>query len=156
MSSECIAKEKIMKTSELKKYLSSRWVFEETEYSIRVKGFVTVNKHNGIMTIETCCITSKGNGTELLKKMIEYTETPIEEREEEKKYYLRSIINYSKNFDKHYIKFDCSKKEYYFFETNHDSGYAIESKFTDKQISEMPIEIQKAIECGFLKKVLVE
>jgi hypothetical protein len=100
-----------MKTSELKKYLSSRWVFEETEYSIRVKGFGTVNKHHGIMTIETCYMTLKGNRTELLKKMIEYTETPIEEREEEKKYYLRSIINYSKNFNNHYIKFDRSKKE---------------------------------------------
>lgn len=43
----------------------------------------------------------------------------------------------------------------YFFEESLETK-KFKTKFTDKQISEMPIEIQKAIECGFLRKVLVK
>jgi len=43
----------------------------------------------------------------------------------------------------------------YYFD-NDKEAYGIQTRFTDKQISEMPIEIQKAIECGFLKKVEVD
>ena len=145
-----------MKTSELKKWLDQNGhdYSDENDY-IEVHDLLRIAKFKSEIYMIDSSIDND-YFEKLLIKSLEYNATPISEREEEKKYYLCSIINYSKNFDNHYIKFDCSKKEYYFFENYYGYGYATESKFTDKQISEMPIEIQKAIECGFLKKVEVE
>ena len=43
----------------------------------------------------------------------------------------------------------------YFFDTEIEA-YGIQTRFTEKEISYMPTEIHKAIECGFLEKVEVE
>jgi hypothetical protein len=68
----------------------------------------------------------------------------------QKRYYIRLPEYFYESFS--YL--NIGNKETFFEESLETKMY--KTKFTDKQISEMPIEIQKAIECGFLRKVLVK
>ena len=75
-----------MKTSEFKKRL------EELSYKVTLKRgmFLDISTHHGKHCAEICIVSKffalNTVSLELAKLCIEYVETPIEEREEEKKY----------------------------------------------------------------------
>ena len=74
---------------------------------------------------------------ELIKKIeqwaIEYGRTPIEERKEEKKYYLRlSIFSYN---EWNYLKLERVTEKYLFGSEEEIEGY--QTQFTQKEIEEL-------------------
>lgn len=141
-----------MKTNELRKWLiKSGFGFEEYETSIIINGLLTIYKESQALTIYDES-WQKGIGLELLNKAIEYTKTPVSEREDEKKY--RIITNYTFWKDSEYLTLILNQNKHYFsiFDTNSEIYQRI---FTQSEIDNFPKEIKGAIECGFLRKVEV-
>lgn len=71
---------------------------------------------------------------EYYEVIFEYLMTPIEEREEEKKYYLRH-----KGFSDRYLTYDLETDKYYINLGIENDYYGnIKSKFTQSEINEIP------------------
>ena len=83
-----------------------------------------------------------------MKAIIEYVETPIEKREEVKKYYFELCDGIDKNEDDRYLTVDVHDGVFFL--------YKYKRIFTENEINSFPKEIKGAIECGFLKKVEVD
>lgn len=143
-----------MKTSELRKWLQeNNMFFRENELTIGILDSVTVDKkYPNKIRVSTNMFGT--NGINMLKKMIEYAETPIEKREDEKKYYVRLNDYFYKGSDLNYMKCDEQDKEFCF--SDNQEFHTVITKYTEKQINEFPSEVKGAIECGFLKKVEVD
>ena len=141
-----------MKTSELKKHIQDlKLECQETDDSILIDPIMKIFKNfDGFITLHD--VYNIPILYKLIKLAIEYSETPISEREEEKKYNL--VLFDSIKAEWKTFNYRVNEKDYVFHGKTNTISYITE--FTDKQISEMPIEIQKAIECGFLKKVEVK
>ena len=137
-----------MKTSELKKWLDEKgWIYEEDELSIIIHGVLVISKNHKEIEFYYR-IWSEENGLDLLNKVLEYTNTPISEREYEKKYYIHQPIN------NQYLNYDIKNKFYFMFEPTNTHDF--KTIFTQQEIDNFPAEIKGAIECGFLRKVEVE
>ena len=126
-----------MKTKELvKKIRDLGYKVEEDEYEIKSYGDVGLSytifkKYMGLVMEDTLLVSSKG--VEELKSIIEYLETPLEEREEEKKYYLR-LPDWAN--DDCYLNFIVESDSYLFCD-NCDS-LSFKTLFTQTEISNIP------------------
>lgn len=134
-----------MKTKELKKIVENyKYTFIKNEFGIEVRNVhrelvLSMSKNDIIYVGAEFCLGTK-KIKDVMKALIEYSETPIEEREEEKKYYIHladCVLNYDG-----YIGFNPIAR-------------AVQ-QYTKSEIDNFPPEIKGAIECGFLKKVEVE
>ena len=137
-----------MKTSELRKWLKeNNMFFRENELTIGILDSVTVDKkYPNKIRVSTNMFGT--NGINMLKKMIEYAETPIEKREDEKKYYIKLYDGMDENEDDRYLTVDVHDGVFFL--------YKYKRIFTENEINSFPKEIKGAIECGFLKKVEVD
>ena len=134
-----------MKTSELKKWLiKNDFIFDEYETSIIINGLLKIYKETQTLKIYEES-WQEGLGLELLNKAIEYTNTPLNEREDEKKYLVKTSIPTMSDF---VIYLNSEENEFILF--------PISQKFTQQEIDNFPAEIKGAIECGFLRKAEVE
>ena len=138
-----------MKTSELRKIVEEHgYTFQKAEDFICISYFglekMKLDLQNHSITL---CVNTYLN-TQSIKKimdaLIEYSLTPLNEREDEKAYYIKISDDILKfvNTNKIYVGFN-----YFALAT---------STVTQKQIDNFPAEIKGAIECGFLKKIEVE
>jgi hypothetical protein len=137
-----------MKTSELRKWAEDNG-FKKEMLEESIKSFDLLN---GLHELQ------KRMGIQLIRKVLDYIETPISEREDEKKYYIELGERLDKHDDKRYLNLDHDDGIFFLHDEIgdiDDSGnyYAI---FTQQEIDNFPKEIKGAIECGFLRKVEVE
>jgi len=142
-----------MKTSELKKWLDEKgWIYEEDELSIIIHGVLVISKNHKEIEFYYR-IWSEENGLDLLNKVLEYTNTPLNEREDEKKYCIKSYNDVTPS--DRYLSLSIFAKIFYFSMFDYDeTNY--QRIFTQSEIENFPAEIKGAIECGFLRKVEVE
>ena len=135
-----------MKTSELKKWLDQNGhdYSDENDY-IEVHDLLRIAKFKSEIYMIDSSIDND-YFEKLLIKSLEYNATPISEREEEKKYYVESMIKGSGGSTLRLLK-TCDG---YFL---HEMTY---SYFVENDFFYLPKQFQVAIECGFLKKVEVE
>ena len=141
-----------MKTSEFKKHIQDlKLEFKETDDFILIEPIIKIfKKFDGFITLHD--VYNLPTLYKLIKLATEYSETPISEREEEKKYY----IVLSEHFELGWQTLNYEvEKNCYIFHSKPDLKLH-KTEFTDKEILEMPFNIKRAIECGFLKKVEVE
>ena len=133
-----------MKTSELKKIVEDNgYRFESKEDYLFILekfggAFVCISKTDYELHIKKEC------PKEFVKSIIEYAYTPLEEREEEKKYYLKSKLK------------DRDLNELFVVNggTLHDNerylSPTVRNQFTQKEIDEMPFDT------NFFQKVEVK
>ena len=131
-----------MKTSELKRILREDCaeVFSESEHSIYGVFWTVWKKEQRLVVrgfVPLGIITTLGK----------YHNTPISEREDEKKYYIHQPIN------NQYLNYDIKNKFYFMFEPTNTHDF--KTIFTQQEIDNFPAEIKGAIECGFLRKAEV-
>ena len=144
-----------MKTSELRKWLiKNDFMFDEYETSIVINGLLTIYKETQKLKIYDES-WQEGIGLELLNKAIEYTNTPLNEREEEKKYRIElaeiceGVLSREGMSTKIYSMSSIIK-------STESTKIIFKEIFTQQEIDNFPAEIKGAIECGFLRKVEVE
>ena len=139
-----------MKTSELKRILREDCVevFSEHERTIYGVGF-TVWKTEQKLVVRG--IIPLG----VIKVLGEYTNTPLNEREDEKKYLIELFEKANTGLETKYLKYDTSKMKFYFSD-NVNENNQFKTTFTQAEIDNFPAEIKGAIECGFLRKVEVK
>ena len=144
-----------MKTSELKKWLDEKgWIYEEDELSIIIHGVLVISKNHKEIEFYYR-IWSEENGLDLLNKVLEYTNTPISEREDEKKYRIElaeiceGVLSREGMSTKIYSMSSIIK-------STESTKIIFKEIFTQQEIDNFPAEIKGAIECGFLRKVEVE
>ena len=121
-----------MKTNELKKWLTKNNIpFKEYDKVIEVTGLARVLK-TSVAAVKIYDVTLLyPDKIKCLEKILEYAKTPLEEREEEKKYLLRTPFN-----DCIYLNF--YKDSYMFAGKIQEAGY--QTKFTQKEIDAMPFD----------------
>lgn len=85
---------------------------------------------------------------ELFFLLVDYADTPVEEREEPKKYYIRQ--KYIRN-DWNYLNYNTDSKEWDF--SSSDETYTFRVQFT---LSELPDWVHEMLEQGHLIKEEVE
>ena len=137
-----------MKTSELKKWLDENFIkYHEDENYFKSANYWSVQKD------EKWLVFFNEINNKLAEKIVEYYNTPLKEREDEKKYRIRIDNTLSKEDD--YLTLILNQNKYYFsiFSTNSEIYQRI---FAQQEIDNFPAEIKGAIECGFLVKVEVE
>jgi hypothetical protein len=104
----------------------------------------------------------KNNGIQLIRKVLDYIETPLNEREDEKKYTIETCNDVLKSNKYLTLRVDKTTNQpilpnkFYFSLFNFDEDYHYQRIFTQSEIDNFPSEIKGAIECGFLRKVEVE
>lgn len=125
-----------MKTSEFRQYLTSKWAFTEDENRFLINGVAIVSKNNSKLHL-LVPLDLEGGGRELFDKIVEYTKTPIEEREEEIKYYRLMLPDgFSRQF--RFLNYDINR-EHYVFSSSLELGNN-QIKFTQKEIDGMPFD----------------
>ena len=126
-----------MKYKEFREYLKGT-DFELIEDDVLIQvntdglGCVKIakNRHGQIMLPHT---VERPEQLELIKKAIELAETPLAEREEEKKYYLRHrFINYS-DAEKYFNYFEYFEKNFIKLNDRRE-GPHYKTKFTEAEI----------------------
>lgn len=139
-----------MKTKELKKIAEDhKYTFIKNEFGIEVRNIheklvLRLSTNDTIYVGEGFCFGTKKIKS-VMKALIEYSETPIEEREDEKKYEIvfEEQVLTKKDDGNFYFLWDYASTVY-------------QRTFTQSEIDNFPRVIKGAIECGFLKKVEVE
>ena len=155
-----------MKTKELKKIVEENgYDFEKKMNRIYITKdselVIQLTDEDIIMLNHNYVLQTKQIKT-VMKALIEYSETPIEEREEEKKYYVEFGDKLDKLSKNRYLNLNITNNVFFFHFNwldleDFDSGHLkFKGKFTQSEIDNFPPEIKGAIECGFLKKVEVE
>jgi hypothetical protein len=128
-----------MKTSELIKWCEENNIqFTENYAVIEIKDVGRVLKDSaGIKTFDSTYPKSSIERLICLEKLIEYSKTPLEEREDEKKYYLM----FPKEFDNfRYLNLNKQTNKFgrcLIFEIESDS---FKTKFTQKEIDGMKFD----------------
>lgn len=142
-----------MKTRDLRKWFEdNKWEYVETAHYIEVLDLIKVFTESQVVKFNEY-FYGNSKSLELIKVVIEYTNTPISEREDEKKYRIRIDSTLFKEVV--YLTLILSKNIYYLSIFN-DNDEANQRIFTQSEIDNLPQEIKGAIECGFLRKVEVE
>lgn len=144
-------KGRTMKTSELKK------IVEENGYEFKMNAngidvFIDTTLGRYFYTQDGDSIGLDGRyrikhhkAITITKALLDYIQTPLNEREDEKKYLVKTSIPTMSDF---VIYLNSEENEFILF--------PISQKFTQQEIDNFPKEIKGAIECGFLRKVEVE
>lgn len=143
-------KGRTMKTSELKRILREDCaeVFTESENAI----------YNAVWTVwkkERQLVVRRVIPLGVLTVLGKYHNTPISEREDEKKYRIELFEKVNAGLETKYLKYDTSKMKFYFSD-NVNENNQFKTTYTQQEIDNFPKEIKGAIECGFLRKVEVE
>ena len=143
-----------MKTSELKEWLDTHGY---EDLYVEGNGYIEYfsNLYNNFRVYTTNGeLRFSSNLDERTKAVLcEYALTPLNEREDEKKY--RIIVDNTFFQEIEYLTLISNRKKYYFsaFKNNEELYQRI---FTQQEIDNLPSELKGAIECGFLRKVEVE
>ena len=136
-----------MKTSELRKWLENNDIsYTETENEIELE-YIIVGKKTQTMQISGVRFSDQNDTSFKLLRCIEYLNTPLNEREDEKKYNLKYNDTCFNFMDSWLVQGSDGKFWFSVF---------MEGKFTQQEIDNFPAEIKGAIDCGFLKKVEVK
>lgn len=142
-----------MKTKELKKIVKENgYEFEEGLISVFIKNdgeLVMKMSSDGTVSLGQNYFLFSNRIKTVMKALIEYSETPIEEREEEKKYYLKTHLRNYRDDEFLYLHKHTFSDNLWLIESSYTS-------FTQSEIDNFSPEIKGTIECGFLKKVEVE
>ena len=151
-----------MKTSELRKWLEvNKWKYDETAHYIEVLDLIKVFTESQVVKFNEYFYSNE-KSLELIKVVIEYTNTPISEREDEKKYYFEFGDKIDKKDKKRYLNLNTSSNGFFFHhdwedvEDLEEGGISFKGEFTQQEIDNLPAEIKGAIDCGFLRKVEVD
>ena len=140
-----------MKTSELRKVVEeNNYIFEKDLTSIYIKDnsdIVMKMDEDSDIRLGVGYFLSSNKIKTVMKALIEYSLTPISEREDEKKYYIEFNTDNLDVATCYLYKMENGKLRL------HD---VIKHFFTQSEIDDFPAEIKGAIECGFLRKVEVE
>jgi hypothetical protein len=145
-----------MKTSELKKWLDeNEWEYVELNDFIIVDNDMKIYKIIDSIDIPAVSFGKDSDFEKLLLKVLEYTNTPLNEREDEKKYYFEFGSCLDRIEKQRYLGVDVDDGVFY-FDKEHTNNFNFKFVFTQQEIDNFPAEIKGAIECGFLRKVEVE
>lgn len=128
--------EEKMKTSEFRKYLEEKGCnFKEDKNCFDILNLGLVFKDSNSIDM---CITYCQN--DLFENIYKYARTPLEEREEEKKYRL-SLSDYfhSGDFMGMYLNLNTETSEYTFNDSS-DGVNDYKTHFTQKEIDAMPFD----------------
>ena len=90
----------------------------------------------------------------VLTTLVKYHNTPLNEREDEKKYRIESLNVLYKSDNNLYLIRNYSNDTFLYTANFHDTT-KFQAFFTQQQIDTFPAEIKAAIKCGFLRKVEV-
>jgi len=132
-----------MKTSEFRKYLEEKgWDFKEDKNCFDILNLGLVFKDSN--SIDICIMYCQND---LFENIYKYARTPLEEREEEKKYYLRLNIS-GEHIDDIYLNLNFDTYRYVIYD-NEQSSWR-KNVFTQKEIDAMPFDTK------FFEKVEVE
>ena len=123
-----------MKTSEFVSYVDKNWfaTWKNGDNVIEIVGVMKVHTNCQLIEFDEKTATTSSH-FRLIEKAIEYTETPLEEREEEKKYLLKSKL----------FEFGTEGHLYLINSTIHKQyclGLNIRQSFTQKEIDAMPFD----------------
>ena len=120
---------------------------EELGYDVKLRNnyiqiirdeFVAVVVYMNVMysiTFHQIIKTSWNNGDKLFDLIVEYAKTPVEDREEEKKYYLRNRWLKLRPIDKNYLNHLIGTNEYWLDYDNETKN--VKTQFTLKEIDEI-------------------
>ncbi len=111
---------------------------------------ITISKvrANGLwISIKVWCDDKDFN---MIKAAVEFAETPIKDREEEKKFYLRH--RWLKPIYKNYLNYCMTTKDYW-LDCKNEEIY-VQTQFTEKEIDEIKEKINTDL--GDFKKIEVE
>ncbi len=149
-----------MKTSELKRIVEENgYEFQKTNQFIfiRFNDFkimgLDLHDHSVVLYPGTYLVTNQIK--RIMVALIEYSLTPLNEREDERKYAFELWHKANLSMETKYLKFD-KKLELYYLNKNQVENSQFQRIFTQSEIDNFPKEIKGAIECGFLRKVEVE
>lgn len=147
-----------MKTSELRKIVEENgYTFQKTDQFIFISYYglekMKLDLQDHSITVDKNTILVTQSIKKIMVALIEYSLTPLIEREDEKKY--RIIVDNTFFQEIEYLTLISNRKKYYFsaFKNNEELYQRI---FTQQEIDNLPSELKGAIECGFLRKVEVE
>ena len=130
-----------MKTSEFVSYVDKNWfaTWKNGDNVIDIGGIMKVHTNCQLIEFDKKTATNS-NHFRLIEKAIEYTETPLEEREEEKKYRLR-LNDYLRASDLCgvYLNLLTDTNDYTFNESG-DSTNGYKTDFTQKEIDAMSFD----------------
>ena len=147
-----------MKTSVLRKIVEENgYDFEKTKDFIYISyiGLKTMTLDFQDQSISLDIFVKLGSPRikRIMVALIEYSLTPLNEREDEKKYRIMIDNNFFTGIE--FLTLRLNNNTYYFsaFDNN---GEKYQKIFTQSEIDNFPAEIKGAIECGFLRKVEVE
>lgn len=130
-----------MKTNEFIKAVEELgFITASTTKLIRVKdqegiGLVLVRKDKWL---ELDTIWNQGIAEQLFDLAVEYAKTPIEEREEPKKYYLRHKYLHGDG-GYNFLNFDKYDNDYLLSTNNNSPTY--QTEFTQEEINNLPFEV---------------
>lgn len=86
------------------------------------------------------CITLYTDDNKLGELCIEYARTPIEEREEEEKFYLQKIKNFYEDYNEEYAFLNLDINDNTFFLHDVEQDCDCKTQFTQKEIDEIKQE----------------
>ena len=142
-----------MKTSELKRIVEENgYDFEKTNKFIYISGIllevVKLDLQDQSITLRSGFKLDTQSTKKIMVALIEYSLTLLNEREDEKKYYIHQPVSNK------FLNFVTLNKMYIISDSKNVEGFQIQ--FTQQEIDNFPAELKGAIECGFLRKVEVE
>ena len=161
-----------MKTKELRKRLpvlcdehNLQWNETKGEFTVGNSEGTVIAYVDKVYLAEITTRTTEFNRlndttkVELFKLLTEYALTPLAEREEEKKYYLKWAYRGIKAIDglerDLYLNYNTTYDKYNLEISNYET-YDFKVKFTDKEIENLPLDIKILILSDFLVKEPVE
>ena len=86
------------------------------------------------------CITLYTNDNKLGELCMEYARTPIDERDDEEKFYLQKIESFYDDYDVKYAFLNLDMDENTFFLDNAGQEYDCKTQFTQKEIDKIKEE----------------
>ena len=149
-----------MKTNELRKIVEENgYTFQKTDQFIFISYYglekMKLDLQDHSITVDKNTILVTQSIKKIMVALIEYSLTPLIEREDEKKYRIESLNIVYKSNDNLYLIREYTNGVFLLTVNYHDAT-KFQALFTQKEIDNFPAEIKGAIECGFLRKVEVE
>lgn len=147
-----------MKTSELKQIVEEHgYTFQKTDQFIFISfyglGKMQLDLQDHSITVDKNTILVTQSIKKIMVALIEYSLTPLNEREDEKKY--RIVFDKTISTMNDCLTLRVTENTYYFSTFDYNDEF-FQRIFTESEIDNFPAEIKGAIECGFLRKVEVE
>ena len=126
-----------MKTSEFIDYVDKNWfaTWELGDSVINIVGIMKVHTNCQLIEFDKKIVTNSKH-FRLIEKAIKYAETPLEEREEEKRYNLRLPKPFNSSLGMDYVNFVNGR---YMIISKSNIG-TTQAEFTQKEIDAMPFD----------------